>query len=110
MKQMGSVSKYIDYYEKSVELVRRNHPYLQEAFLLSCFIGGLKEEIKYGVSIHQPKGLLEAYWFAKVEEKAVHARRASHTGALNRNRTNPTSIRTGPARGMAVEGNDKGKL
>ena len=53
MKHMGNVSKYIDYFEKCVEVVRRDHPYLQEAFLMSCFIGGLKEEIKYVVSSHQ---------------------------------------------------------
>lgn len=60
MKHIGNVNKYIDYFEKCVELVRNDHSYLQEAFLLSYFIWGLKDEIKYSVSGHQPKRLLEA--------------------------------------------------
>lgn len=109
MKQMGNVSKYIDYFEKSVELVRRDHPYLQEAFLLSCFIGGLKEEIKFGVSIHQPKGLLEAYWFAKPEEKATQAKKTSNSGGFGWNKLNTTPYKTVPIKGNTTEGNEKGK-
>lgn len=109
MKHIGNVGKYIDYFEKYVELVRRDHPYLQEAFLMSCLIGGLKEEIKYGVSIHQPKGLLEVYWYAKLEEKATLARRTNHSGGFNKNKTNGNPHRTEPARGIIVEGNEKGK-
>ena len=109
MKQVGQVSKYKDYFEKSVELVRRDHPYLQEAFLMSCFIGGLKEEIKFGVSIHQPRGLLEACWFAKLEEKATQAKKNSQPGGSGRNKLNPNTYKTGTVRVNTAEGNEKGK-
>lgn len=109
MKHVGNVSKYIDYFEKNVELVRRDHPYLQEAFMLSCFIGGLKKEIKYGISMHQPRGLLEAYWFAKLEEKVVQAKRTSYLGGFNRNKVSTPSVRTGSVKEMNIDGNEKGK-
>lgn len=43
MKQgAANVANYIDRFEECMSLVKRDHPYLQEAFLMSCFIGGLK--------------------------------------------------------------------
>lgn len=43
---VANVSNYIDRFEECMSLVKRDHPYLQEAFLMSCFIGGLRGEIK----------------------------------------------------------------
>lgn len=41
----STVSQYVDIFEECMSLVKRDHPYLQEAFLMSCFIGGLRGEI-----------------------------------------------------------------
>lgn len=49
-----SVEQYIDKFEEYVDLVRRDHPYLQEQSLNSCFIGGLRGDIKHDVCGHKP--------------------------------------------------------
>ena len=40
IQQTNTVAQYIDNFEQCVALVKRDHPCLQENFLLSCFIGG----------------------------------------------------------------------
>jgi hypothetical protein len=86
VKQYGlSVDQYIDKFEDCVELVRRDHPYLQEQYLTSCFIGGLRGDIKHDVCGQKPQGLLETYWYAKNYEKAAHARRGVGIAARNIN-------------------------
>lgn len=85
-----SVEQYIDKFEEYVDLVRRDHPYLQEQSLNSCFIGGLRGDIKHDVCGYKPQGLLESYWYAKNYEKAANARKV----ALNWNKNKPL-IHTG---------------
>lgn len=66
VKQYGlSVEQYIDKFEEYMDLVRRDHPYLQEQYFTSCFINGLRGEIKHDVCGQKPQGLLESYWYAK---------------------------------------------
>lgn len=66
-----------------MDLVRRDHPYLQEQYFTSCFIGGLRGEIKHDVCGQKPQGLLESYWYAKTYEKAANSRKAANN--FNRN-------------------------
>lgn len=47
------------------------------------------------MSSHQPKGLLEAYWFAKLEEKVAAARRSNQSGGFNKNKASVGSHRLG---------------
>jgi hypothetical protein len=82
----GCHTIYIDQFEECVQLVRRDHPYFQEAFLMSCFIGGLREDIKHDVSGQRPRGILEAYWFAKVYENAAAAKKAYYQSNYRRGR------------------------
>lgn len=85
VKQYGmTVEQYIDKFEEYVDLVRRDHPYLQEQHITSCFIGGLRSDIKHDVCGQKPQGLLESYWYAKTYEKAANAKRNSFS--INRNR------------------------
>lgn len=42
---------------------------------MSCFIGGLRANIKHDVSGQRPRGILEAYWFSKVYENAATAKK-----------------------------------
>jgi len=88
IQQTTSVAAYIDQFEECVQLVRRDHPYLQEAFLMSCFIGGLRADIKHDVSGQRPRGILEAYWFAKNYENAAAAKKTYYQASYGRNRGN----------------------
>lgn len=81
IQQTNSVLSYIDEFEECVQLVRRDHPYLQEAFIMSCFIGGLRANIKHDVSGQRPRGILEAYWYAKVYENAATAKKNYYQAA-----------------------------
>lgn len=60
-KQTGSVMQYIDKFEDRVCLVKRDHPYLTESYILSCFIGGLRVDIKHDVCGQKPQNLLAGY-------------------------------------------------
>lgn len=85
-KQTGSVMQYIDKFEDCVSLVKRDHPYLTESYILSCFIGGLRADIKHDVCGQKPQNLLAGYWYAKVYEKASIAKRLSYQSGFNRNK------------------------
>lgn len=61
VRQTGSVMHYIDKFEDSVALVKRDHPYLIEYYILSCFIGGLRADIKHDVCGQKPQSLLAGY-------------------------------------------------
>lgn len=41
---------------------------------MSCFIGGLKADIKHDVCGQRPLGIMESYWYAKTYEKAAASR------------------------------------
>lgn len=85
VKQYGmTVEQYIDKFEEYMDLVRRDHPYLQEPYFTSCFISGLRGDIKHDVCGQKPQGLLESYWYAKNYEKAANSRKAAAN--FNRNR------------------------
>ena len=75
IQQRNIVAQYIDNFEQCVALVKRDHPCLQENFLLSCFIGGLRSDLKHEVCGQKPTGIIEAYWYAKIYEKAAAARK-----------------------------------
>uniref|UniRef100_A0ACD5VCY1 Uncharacterized protein n=1 Tax=Avena sativa TaxID=4498 RepID=A0ACD5VCY1_AVESA len=86
IQQHSSVQAYIDNFEECVQLVKRDHPYLQEAFLMSCFIGGLRADIKHDVCGQRPRGILEAYWYAKVYESSAAAKKSYYQSFAPRNR------------------------
>ncbi|KAL4570019.1 hypothetical protein LXL04_025668 [Taraxacum kok-saghyz] len=60
-KQGSSIYDYIDEFEYLLSLV----PKLPESQSLGYFIGGLKEDVKQWVRLHQPKSRLEAMTAAK---------------------------------------------
>uniref|UniRef100_A0A0E0MIX7 Retrotransposon gag domain-containing protein n=1 Tax=Oryza punctata TaxID=4537 RepID=A0A0E0MIX7_ORYPU len=106
VKQFGlSVDQYIDKFEEYMDLVRRDHPYLQEQYFTSCFIGGLRGEIKHDVCGYEPQGLLESYWYAKNCEKAAIAKRAASNFNRNNNQNQNAgnqgrnAVNRGPPRG-----------
>jgi len=108
IQQVTTVQAYTDSFEECVQLVRRDHPYLQEAFIMSCFIGGLRADIKHDVSGQRPSGILEAYWYAKVYEQAATARKAYYQSSMPKNKGHyqQTNFRF-PPRHIQVPSNEK---
>jgi hypothetical protein len=84
--QTTTVHAYIDLFEECVQLVRRDHPYVQEAFIMGCFIGGLRADIKHDVSGQRSRGILEAYGYAKVYENSAAAKKALYQTMAGRPR------------------------
>lgn len=105
IQQHGSVQNYIDHFEECVQLVKRDHPYLQELFLMSCFIGGLRPDIKHDVSGQRPTGILQAYWYAKVYENAAAAKK-SYYQSIQPRQKGPTNFRF-PPKPLQLPGHDK---
>ncbi|KAF5761352.1 putative retrotransposon gag domain, aspartic peptidase domain superfamily [Helianthus annuus] len=68
LKQLTTVAVYVEAFERLSHRVDG----LPEPFLVSCFIGGLKEEIRLEVKLKNPRRLVEAIGNARtVEEKLV---------------------------------------
>lgn len=79
MSQTGSVEHYK---EQFTRLSRRATGFSQE-LLLSCFIGGLKDEIRVDVRAQKPRTLYEACDLARVYEERYVGHRAHARGAVN---------------------------
>lgn len=106
VKQYGlTVDQYMDKFEDCMDMVRRDHPYLKEQFFTSCFIGGLRGDIKHDVCGQNPQGLLDSFWYAKNYEKAANARKAA--GTIHRNKPQYQNS-GGMVRNMANKGQQKG--
>ena len=56
LTKMRQLTIVRNYQEKFKELANRTQG-LPEAFFVSCFISGLKDEIKAGVQMFQPKNI-----------------------------------------------------
>ena len=82
LQHYGSVTHYADKFE-CMAVLKREHPYLQETFFRSCFIGGLKSNIQHQVTCHQPNNLLKAYWYAKHIELASNYKRVIYNAKPN---------------------------
>lgn len=71
MSQTGSVEQYVEQFTK----LSRRAPGFSQDLLLSCFIGGLKDDIRIDVKSQKPRTLYEACELAKVfEERYVRPR------------------------------------
>ena len=67
--QVSTVAQYIDQFEKSMVLLKKDNLYFEEPFFIASFVRGLKQDIKHFVKCHQPKKLLDAYWYARQLEQ-----------------------------------------
>ncbi|XP_059458363.1 uncharacterized protein LOC132187956 [Corylus avellana] len=67
LKQTTSVDDYKEKYEALSNRVRG----IDDQNRLSCFLGGLKNEIRLPVRMFKPQSLLAAYGLAKVQEEHV---------------------------------------
>ncbi|KAF5462657.1 hypothetical protein F2P56_018645 [Juglans regia] len=67
LKQTGSVEDYKTSFEGLSNRLKK----LSEDYKLSCFLSGLKDEIRLPVRMFGPKNLLTAYSLAKIQEEHV---------------------------------------
>jgi len=67
LRQQTSVEDY----KGKFEILSNRLRDLSEGYKLSCFLSGLKEEIRLPVRMFAPKTLLAAYGLAKIQEEYV---------------------------------------
>jgi hypothetical protein len=65
LKQVGTVTEYIDKFEDLMGLVRRDNPSLPDEYFTYIFVSGLKEPIQHHLQCHKPTSLTYAFWYAK---------------------------------------------
>ncbi|GKG00396.1 transposon ty3-G gag-pol polyprotein, partial [Tanacetum coccineum] len=65
LKQVTTVAAY----QESFERLSNQVDGLPESFLVGCFIGGLKEEIRLEVKLKNPRQLVDAIGVARVVEE-----------------------------------------
>lgn len=76
LKQSTTVATYIESFERLSHRIEN----LPESFLLGCFVGGLKEEIRLEVKLKKPRTVVDAMGLARlVEEKMGLQRRFPST-------------------------------
>jgi hypothetical protein len=95
LKQVGTVTDYVDRYEEMVSMVKRHNPSLTDNYFISSFIAGLKDQIQYHVQCHKPTTLSQAYWFAKRLEQATPTFKKFNT-YLPQNKTVKTEVKETP--------------
>jgi hypothetical protein len=72
LKQIGSVTDYVDHFEEMVSMVKRHNPSLSDNYFIISFVSGLKDNIQCHLQCHKPTSLSQAYWFAKRLEQPTH--------------------------------------
>lgn len=72
--QNGTVQDYHDSFDALASRLN-----LSEEYLLSCYVGGLEEEIQLAVRMFNPKTMQQASCLAKIQEASAKARKAKVT-------------------------------
>lgn len=76
LRQTGTVREFQFAFDR---LLARCSLTIEQA--ISCFLGGLKEELVHPIKMHEPKSLSKTYWLARLAEVtlAANARALKHT-------------------------------
>lgn len=69
--QTGTVTQYIQQFEKLLNMLRRDTPSLPKDYFVTSFIAGMCDYIKARLECHKPKDLLTAMWLARRMEIVV---------------------------------------
>ncbi|GJX34501.1 gypsy/ty3 retroelement polyprotein [Tanacetum coccineum] len=77
LKQTGSIQAYEDLFEALLNKVDQT-----EAYAISLFIGGLKDEIGLAVRMFKPNKLTDAYCLAKIQEATLAIPKHRYTPIL----------------------------
>ncbi|KAF8409204.1 hypothetical protein HHK36_005278 [Tetracentron sinense] len=65
----------VEHYQSQFEELANRTDGLNESFMVSCFVGGLKEEIRLSVQMLKPLTLTDAIGLARMQEEKVMVRR-----------------------------------
>ena len=71
LQQGGTVADYLNEFDRLSTRISG----LSEASLISCFVGGLREDIRLNVKCFQPINLSMAISLAKLQESRVEAKK-----------------------------------
>jgi hypothetical protein len=85
---------FVEDYKAKFEVLSNRLRDLSENYKLSCFLSGLKENIRLPVRMFSPKTLLAAYGLAKIQEEYVLNGRKNYR-TFNWNVANPSLPKTG---------------
>ncbi|XP_074342267.1 uncharacterized protein LOC141679753 [Apium graveolens] len=73
LKQLGSVQEYHDNFDALSSRLQ-----LSEEYLLSCYLGGLKDEIQLSVRMFTPSTIQQALCLAKLQEASNKSRQSKN--------------------------------
>ncbi|KAA8550859.1 hypothetical protein F0562_002543 [Nyssa sinensis] len=94
LTKLRQISTIKTYQEKFEELANKTNG-LSEEFLVSCFVSGLKDEIKAGVQMFRPKNVFQAMGLARLQEETIEAlAKKNRVYSKNYNSSFPTSSRS----------------
>ncbi|XP_027098929.2 uncharacterized protein [Coffea arabica] len=71
LHQTGKVEEYQEKFEELKVLMTVKNPHLSEAYFISSFISGLKDEVKTMIKMLRPTSLSEAFELAILQENAL---------------------------------------
>ncbi|KAA8519441.1 hypothetical protein F0562_013684 [Nyssa sinensis] len=72
LTKLRQISTVKTYKEKFEELANKTNG-LSEEFFVSCFVSGLKDEIKAGVQMFRPRNVSQAMGLARLQEETIEA-------------------------------------
>ncbi|KAF5480441.1 hypothetical protein F2P56_001190 [Juglans regia] len=98
LRQEGTVEEYKSAFELIVNRYRR----LSEMDKLSCFISGLKDDIRLTVKMFNPTTLITAYRLARIQEERVSLHKKPNTRPLSFHYTEPAHIKYQPTQNQTT--------
>ncbi|KAJ0623068.1 putative retrotransposon gag domain, aspartic peptidase domain superfamily [Helianthus annuus] len=98
LKQLTSVGAYVEAFERLSHRVDG----LPEAFLVGCFIGGLKEEIRLEVKLKKPRHLVEAIGIARLVEEKFNLQGSQNSNPSPKPTSSQGLLGPGPTQQLAL--------
>ncbi|KAF5480102.1 hypothetical protein F2P56_000872 [Juglans regia] len=92
LRQEGTVEEYKSEFELIANRLRR----LSKMDKLSCFVSGLKDDIRLTVKMFNPTNLLTAYRLARIQEERVSLHKKPNTRPPSFHYTEPAHIKYQP--------------
>ncbi|KAA8522988.1 hypothetical protein F0562_009411 [Nyssa sinensis] len=94
LTKLRQISTVKTYQEKFEELANKTNG-LSEEFFVSCFVSGLKDEIKVGVQMFRPRNVSQAMGLARLQEETIEAlAKKNKVYSKSYNSSLPTSIKS----------------
>jgi len=71
LRQQGSVTEYLEQFEKLSHGILLYNPSYDDTYFVVRFLGGLKEDIRAAIALHQPKDVQTASTLALLQEEEL---------------------------------------